>query len=120
MTLFNDYRKSAKWKNPELREMAREQRDKYSIRREFQYAETLKSAIQKYGENEAWHHIGKMVNAIDTIRLGSSIRFMGAEKLRVGHYLENTVSSYPPLMNELTLFRMLRKPEWKNTQTSTV
>ncbi|KKN75299.1 hypothetical protein LCGC14_0381510 [marine sediment metagenome] len=95
-TLFNDIRKTCPWKNPDLRDRAWEQRDKYTIETPLTYFHTLKSAYDRFGENEMWVHLGVEKEQQDIIKLGSVTRsFIGNKKYRVGDFLEEQIRTAP-------------------------
>jgi hypothetical protein len=112
MFLFNDSIKACTWKNPELIDMAYEQRDEYKLTIPSQYYHTLASAYARYGATSMQRHIGEDSSSGQQFRLGSSMRFMGNEKLRVGDFLDGKVVSHPPIMNEMKAFRFMRGVEY--------
>jgi len=108
MVLFSDSVKGCEWKNPEVLEIAASQASERKLELPMEYLHTLKSAVQRFGSLRAGSQIGRLFSTTQLVRLGSSMRFMGEDALRVGDFLEGRVQSWPPKMGEVRFFKFVK------------
>ncbi len=108
MTLFSDSVKASSWKNTEILELARGQRDQSHLELPMEYYHTIRSAHHMFGPSRINDYLGRRFSTTQSVRLGSSMRFMGNDPLRVGDFIDGIKQSYPPRAGEMRFFRFMR------------
>lgn len=98
MILFDDQYKGCEWKNSEIVEFARGQKNKYSFEVPRNYRASLPYAYRKYG-NRALEQIGTNEQSMQKVRLGPARRIM--DSYRVGDFFEYSIPTSPPKMTDL-------------------
>ena len=105
MVLFDDQNKGCDWKSPELLEWARGYHNHYRMEVPRTYRGSLPFTYGKYG-GKGVREIGKLNSVLQPLKLGPSRRLMADYK--VGEYLEYSLPSSPPRVEDLMSILMTR------------
>ncbi len=110
MVLFSDQYKGSYWKNQDLVEIARSQADSRFLEIPYTIRNSLESAYRYGGPSGVYYQLGREVQFVQRVKLGSSMRFLDRE-LVVGDLLEGSFRSYPPSFEDIRSLRFLRALE---------
>lgn len=111
IVLFSDQYKGSDWKNRDLVGIAASNPDATHLEMPRSFRHTLTTAYQKYGPSKFRDFIGRRVEGLARVPLGSTSRFIPKQlsgDLRVGDFLGNNFQSLPPHYSDVRALRLLR------------